>query len=250
MFVSASTECFPELSDDDLLECLIDLGFTSIEMAIHHEGPAWLRPADVLADPERAFNKCGATARMDVAAFSFDTDATGDAYYEQFDALCKLAKALKVVTLIVPSSPLGTPFNEEIERLKKLVALAALEGAVVAVRTEVDCMTQDLDTAVVFCDHVKGLGVSFDPSCYTAGPHQGKPIDKLLPHVRHVRLRDSTKKELHVRVGQGEIDYGKLITQLQRVKYRRSLTVHMTPLEDLEHRPEVRKLRLLLDSLL
>jgi sugar phosphate isomerase/epimerase len=68
--------------------------------------------------------------------------------------------------------------------------------------------------------------------------------------VRHTHLSDSTKDEFQVRVGQGEVDYGKLITQLQRVKYRRALSIHMMPMEDLEHPPEVRKLRLLLDSLL
>ena len=33
---------------------------------------------------------------------------------------------------MVPASELGTPFNEEIERLRKLVEIASLEGAVVA----------------------------------------------------------------------------------------------------------------------
>lgn len=251
MFVTASTECFPDLGPDAVLEQMIDLGFTSVELGLHETAPgSWMKPSNVLADLEAAVHRCGSTKRMDIAALSIQIDAEGDAYLDQFGAICKLAKAMKVVTLVVPSSPLGTPFNEEIEKLKKLVALAALEGALVAVKTEIDCMTQDLDTAVVFCQHVKGLGVALDPSCYTTGPHQGKPIDKLLPYVQHVHLRDSTKDEYQVRVGQGELDYGKLVTQLGRSKYRRALAVNMTPIEGLEHPPEVRKLRLLLDSLL
>lgn len=251
MFVTAATECFPELGPDAVLEQLVDLGFTSLEIAVNESAPGgWLRPSAVLADFDAAVKRCGSTARMDVAAIGFQSDAEGGAYLDQFEAVCKLAKAVKVVTIVVPSSPLGTPFNEEIERLKKLVALAALEGAVVALKTQLDAMTQDLDTAVVFCQHVKGLGLTLDPSCYTTGPHKGKAIDKVLPFVRHVHLRDSTKAAFQVRVGQGEIDYGKLITQLQRAKYRRALSIHMTPMEGHEHPAEVRKLRLLLDSLL
>ncbi|TWT96703.1 Xylose isomerase-like TIM barrel [Botrimarina colliarenosi] len=251
MFVTASTECFPDLGPEAVLEQLIDLGFTSVELALNESAPGgWMKPSEVLSEPDAALKRCGSTARMDIAAITVQIDAEGEPCLDQFEAVCKLAKALKVVTLVVPSSPLGTPFNEEIEKLKKMVALAALEGAVVALKTEIDCMTQDLDTAVVFCQHVKGLGLALDPSCYTTGPHKGKAIDKVLPYVRHVHLRDSTKDEIQVRVGQGEIDYGKLITQLQRAKYRRALSIHMTPIEGLEHAPEVRKLRLLLDSLL
>lgn len=251
MFVTAATESFPDLGPDAVLECLIDLGFTSVELALNESAPGgWMKPSEIAADLDTAIQRCGATKRMDIAALSVQIDAQGDKHISQFEAICKLAKALKVVTLVVPAAPLGTPFNEEIERLKKLVALAALEGAVVAVKTEIDCMTQDVDTPLVFCQHVKGLGLTLDPTCYLSGPHSGKPIDKLLPYVRHVHLRDSTKKDFQVRVGQGDIDYGKLITQLQREKYQRALSIHMTPLEGLEHTAEVRKLRLLLDSLL
>ena len=43
--------------------------------------------------------------------------------------------------------------------------------------------------------------------------------------------RGATKQKLHVRVGQGEVDYGKLIQQLAKVGYDRALSVHMTPIE-------------------
>ncbi|MFY8071870.1 MAG: sugar phosphate isomerase/epimerase, partial [Pirellula sp.] len=63
-------------------------------------------------------------------------------------------------------------------------------------------------------------------------------------------LRDSKKDRLQVRVGQGEIDYNKLITQLQNAGYRQALSIDMTPEPDLEMRQELRTFRLLLDSLL
>jgi sugar phosphate isomerase/epimerase len=145
---------------------------------------------------------------------------------------------------------LGTPFNEEIERLRKLVEIASLEGAVVGVKTQIGHMTQDPDTAVVLCDNVKRLRLTLDPSHYVTGPHQGGKIDKVMKYAQHVHLRDSTKDKLQVRVGQGEIDYGKLIGQLAKVGYDRALTVDMRPLADIDHRAEMRKMRLLLESLL
>ena len=65
-----------------------------------------------------------------------------------------------------------------------------------------------------------------------------------------MHLRDSTKENLQVRVGQGEVDYGKLLQQLAKVNYDRALSVQMGPVDGLDHRAEMRKIRLLLDSLL
>jgi len=134
--------------------------------------------------------------------------------------------------------------------LRKLVEIASLESAVVGLKTEIGRMTQDPDTAVVLCDNVKGLRLTLDPSHYITGPHKGGNIDKVIKYVQHVHLRDSSKENLHVRVGQGEIDYGKLIQQLGKVGYDRALSVVMPPLEGFDHRGEMRKIRLLLDSLL
>ena len=111
-------------------------------------------------------------------------------------------------------------------------------------------MTEDPSTAVVLCDNVKGLRLALDPSHYITGPHQNANYDKVFSYVQHVHLRDSTKENLQVRVGQGEVDYGKLLQQLAKVNYDRALSVEMEPIEGLDHRAEMRKIRLLLDSLL
>lgn len=249
MFICASTECFPHLGPREVLQQLVDLEYTAVELALH-ETDGWMKPSEVAADVERATQVCGDTHRMHIAALSVDIEAEGDAYYQQFAAVCKLAKAIKVVTLVVPSSELGTPFNEEIERLKSLVAIGSLEGAVVAMKTTIGSMTQDPDTAVVICDNVKGLALTLDPSHYVAGPNQGRNYDKLMKYVRHVHLRDSTKEQLQVRIGQGEIDYGRLAQQLAKEQYDRALSVHISPTEDIDHHGEMRKMRLLLESLL
>jgi sugar phosphate isomerase/epimerase len=248
VFVAASTECFPDLPPADVLELLAELEYTAVEFPIHESG-GWLRPSQVHDDLDRSIHFCRDTHRLDIAALSIEP-ATGPDYYAQFAACCRLAKAIKVVTLVVPAAELGTPFNEEIERLRKLVEIASLEGAVVGVKTQIGHMTQDPDTAVVLCDNVKRLRLTLDPSHYVTGPHQGGKIDKVMKYAQHVHLRDSTKDKLQVRVGQGEIDYGKLIGQLAKVGYDRALTVDMRPLADIDHRAEMRKMRLLLESLL
>ncbi len=248
MIVAASTECFPDLSLPAVLERLTDLEYTCVEIAIHENGPH-LRPTQVAGEFEKVLAACRAT-RLTTVGFSLDFAATGETYYEQFQACCRLAKAMKVVTLTVPAAELGTPFNEEIERLRRLAAIATLEGVLVGLKTQIGCLTENPDTAVVLCDQVKGLGLTLDPSHYVTGPLQGGKYRQVMKHVVNVHLRDSTKDQYQTRVGQGEIEYGRLITELAKEKYRRALVVSITPMEDVDHAGEMRKMRLLLESLL
>ena len=46
------------------------------------------------------------------------------------------------------------------------------------------------------------------------------------------------------------MEYGKLFNQLERVGYKRALSVHLPPLENVDQVGELRKMRLLLESLL
>jgi sugar phosphate isomerase/epimerase len=193
---------------------------------------------------------CRQTHRLTPIAYSVDTEAPDNVAYQQFAACCKLAKATKVVTLSVRSAELGTPFNAEVERLRELAAIGSVEGVRVGLITEVGRMTENPDTAVVLCDSVKGLGLTLDPSHYVCGPHRGANFDQVMKYVYHVRLRDTSKDTMQVRVGQGEVEYGRLVTQLNMHRYNRALCVDMQPTPDADQIGELRKMRLLLESLL
>jgi sugar phosphate isomerase/epimerase len=249
VFVAASSECFPNLSLDGALQRLVDLEYTSVEIALHEHGNQF-KPSEVHADLEKAVATCRETYRLTIAAYSVDIDAEGELYYQQFASCCKLAKATKVVAITVPSAELGTPFNGEVERLRRMSAIAMNEGVLLGIKTETGRMTQDPDTAVVICDNVKGLGITLDPSHYIFGPHAGGSYDQLMKYVVHVHLRDTSRDQLQVRVGQGEVEYGRLITQLAKVNYNRALSVNITEIPGVDHAAELRKMRLLLESLL
>ncbi|HEV3340391.1 MAG TPA: TIM barrel protein, partial [Pirellulales bacterium] len=251
VFVAASTECFPQLSFGDAVQRLVDLEYTRVEICLR-ESSEQLKPSQVHANVEKAVHLCRDTHRLTPVAYFVDIQAEGDEYYAQFLSCCKLAKASKVVIVSVPSAELGTPFNAEVERLRELVRIGTLEGVVVGIKTEVGRMSQDPDTAVVLCDNVKGLAISLDPSHYVCGPHGGGGYDQVMRHVCHVQLRDTSKTALQVRVGQGEIEYNRVINQLSRFKYSRALSVNIIEQADptVDHMGEMRKMRLLLESML
>ena len=249
MLVAASTECYAQLPLKEALSKISDLEYTNVEVTIHETGQH-LRPSAIAADLEAAIARCRDTQRMDIVAFSVEISAEGEEFYRQFTAICRLAKATKVVTLTIPSGELGTPFNEEVEKLRRLVQIAQLEGVRVGIKSQIGRLSEDPDTVVVLCDNVKGLGLTLDPTHYVCGPHSNKNIEKLMRYVYHVHLRDSKKGHLQVRVGQGEVEYGRLVSLLQKVNYGRALSVNIQEMPDVDHMVELRKMRLLLESLL
>ena len=85
-----------------------------------HESGGHLKPSDVLADLEQAVARFAARpigSRRSPTAWTSRPPSRSTT--EQFAACCKLAKATKVVTITVRSAELGTPFNAEVERLRR-----------------------------------------------------------------------------------------------------------------------------------
>ena len=177
-------------------------------------------------------------------------DSEGEEYLNVFESCCKLAKATRVVTLTVESGEHGTPFNEEVERFKSMVKIGEQYGVRVGMRSLHGHLSADPDTVSVICGHVKGLGLALDPSHYVYGQDRELNYEKLLEYVQTVYLRDSTKDDLQVRIGQGIIDYGKLVNLLQKQGYDRALVIDIGRQDDVDHFGEIRKMRLLLESLL
>ena len=78
--------------------------------------------------------------------------------------------------------------------------------------------------------------------------------DIVFPYVQNVHLRDTglAPGEFQVRVGQGQIEYARIVTLLQRYGYNRALTVAIIDRPDnpFDREVEVRKLKLLLETLI
>jgi sugar phosphate isomerase/epimerase len=236
------------------LRIIGELEFSKLDVAIHESGPH-LRPSEVAADVALAAQRIRIGPSLTPAAFSVEIDAdTPQEYARQLRAVCRLARMSTVSIISVPAAATGTGLDAEARRLGPLARLAQEEGIVLTVPTRVGTVTEDPDAAVELCRRVPTLGLTLDPSHYIAGPHQGKAYDKIYPYVRHVHLRDTGKgpEQFQVRVGQGEVEYGRIISHLTRFGYDRLLTVAIHDVPDAPYvmDAEVRKLKFLLESLI
>jgi len=252
VYVACSTLCFSKLTLEEALQTIREMHFAKADLAVHVAGPH-LTPAEVAADPPRAATRLKA-ANLPLAAIHLDT-GTADAEEARhlLRAAARLARVSTTPLLTIPAAAAGSDFDAEVARLKEWVRVAGTEGVILTVETHADAVTGDPLGAAELCRRVPGLGLTLDPSHYQVGPHGAVDFDVLYPHVRHVRLRDTgnTPDQFQVRVGQGEIEYGRIIAQLERCRYDRALTVDVRDIPDSPFpvEPEVRKLKYLLESL-
>lgn len=250
MLVAVSTACFPELSFEEVLDKLADLEYAAVEIVVSKEG-AQLTPEILKND----FNSIVLTTKRSVrritpVAIYLDIEPTEPDFIEAFQLACFYANALQIVVITVRASFLGAPFNEEIERLRKLVKLGLGKGVIVGIQTESDRLSRDVDTVISLCNNVPGLAVTLDPSHFIFGYEKPKDYETLIEHVNHVRVRDTTKDAFQVQIGQGILEYGRLAITLGKVGFNRALCVDMKALPNLDFNAELRKMRLLLESIL
>ena len=234
------------------MHAIDELRFGKVDLAIHEDGPH-LKPSEVAADLPRvaqqlrAFNASFAAFHVGLGPLA-EPEAR-----ERLRVLCRLARVLTVPLLCVPAAPAGGDFDAEVERLTTWVRLAEAEGVILSVETHSETLTADPAGAAELCKRVPGLGLTLDPSHYLIGPHRPESYDELFKYVRHVRLRDTGPEpgEFQVRVGQGDVEYGRIVAQLERHRYDRALTVDIRDIPDpgFPMEPEVRKLKFLLESL-
>jgi sugar phosphate isomerase/epimerase len=253
VYVACSSLCFSRQPLEQALRTIADLGFSKVDVALHEHG-AHLKPSQIVDDVSAAGQSLRIGPGLAPAAFSVEiaTDHEAEAH-KQILGVCRLARLSTAPLLTIPAAAAGTAIDAEVQRLTKLVRICEAEGILLTIDTRLGTLTEDPDVALQLCQRVPGLGLTLDPSPYIVGPHHDKSLDELFAFVRHVHLRDTGRgpNQFQVRVGQGEVEYGRLIAQLARHNYNRLLTVDIRDVGEVPFpmEPEVRKLKYLLESL-
>ncbi|MDR2171230.1 MAG: TIM barrel protein [Planctomycetaceae bacterium] len=248
MIVAASTACIPDSTPYEVFDRLADLEFMNVEISVSKDGI--ITPKDISDRFDFYVQVCRSLRRVSLASIFYEVDPLAPDYFDNFKVLCDFAKAIKVVVMTVRSSVVGTPYNEEVERLRELVRFAIGNGVLVGLLTESGRLTETPSTVGSICKSVKGLGVTLDPSHYIYNHTKPVDYDMILDQVCHVRLRDTTPTQFQVRIGQGVLEFNRLVIQLNKVNYRRALCIDLAELPNIDPMSELRKMRLLVESLL
>ncbi|MEZ6061283.1 MAG: TIM barrel protein [Planctomycetaceae bacterium] len=247
MHIAGSTRSLWDITSAQACMQLQDLGFDKVELWINDDFDQ-LKVAEVVEDIDAAAAQFREASRVSPVAIFLEQEVEPT----EFAAIVEFARRLRVAQLTIEASPLGTPFNTEIDRLRERNAICHQEGVRLSILTRTGLLTQDPHTAVELCQSVKGLGITLDPTYFTCTPRGEVDFEVVYPHVLHCQLRDTSHTELQVPAGLGEIDYNRITSLLRQEKYDRTLSVDLLPrtLAGEERLLELRKLRLLLESML
>ncbi len=253
MHIACSTLCFASRPLEEALELIASLEFTQVEVGLI-EGWAHINPSEVAADVTATVRRIRSGPGLNVVAFNVEIKESDQAaFLEQLHAVCRVAKMLTATCITVPTAPADTPLEAEVERLTQLVRCTMSEGVTLCIENRVGTLAERPETAVQLCRAVPHLGLTLDPSYYLYGPNQGRDYSIVFPYVQHVRFRDSglSPDQSQVPVGQGKVNYSKILLQLQRYDYERVLSVQFfdEPNCELDLLSEVHKLKLVLESL-
>jgi sugar phosphate isomerase/epimerase len=253
VFVACSTLCFGKYSLEDALRIIGDLRFSKVDLAIHEEGHH-LKPSQVAADVQHTAQMLKTICPLGLAAYHVRIRAADHSdQLLQLRAVCRLARLTAVPVICVPAPPAAEDPVRAGQQLAELVKVANAEGVILTIETHMGTQAETPEGAIALCQQTPGLSLTLDPSHFLVGAARGQSFDAVLPYVNHVRLRDTGAgpHEFQVRVGQGQVDYGRIINLLERQHYDRTLTVDIRDIPDAAFamEPEVRKLKYLLESL-
>lgn len=253
MDVACSTLSFSNEPLEQCLRHIAELEFQKVDLALGAENPQ-LTPAEVLADSALVIRRIRQGPTIHFAAVTLESPWETQDQAATMDGIAHFAKQIGAPVIALDAAPVDAPLDAEIQRLSALAKAALLHGCQLTVITKAGTLAETPESASRLCENVSGLGLTLDPSEFVYGPNQNRPYDQIFGWVRHAQLRDSGKSpdQRQVRVGRGEVEYGRIISSLKGHDYRGSLTVafdRKIP-TDFDIEPEVRKLRLLLESLL
>lgn len=93
------------------------------------------------------------------------------------------------------------------------------EDLAVSIEPHLDSMVETPETALRLIEDVPGLSLTLDCSHFICQGFSHEDIVCLLPHTRHLHLRQAAKKKVQTSFAEGKIDLRKVLQSLMEVRY-------------------------------
>lgn len=238
MEISCHTWAFNDLTLPEALGTIARLGFRYVDIGT---GPH-LNPARAANPATRS--EVLREIRADLAAFNLKL---ADLYFmlprisvndeekrqrdlATFRALLPFAKSLGTPGITVSSGLVHPDEDSEaadrtVAALREMQRAAAEAGVTLSVEPHLDSMTRTVEQALKLVKDVPGLRLTLDWAQFICQNTPLAEVARLMPHVRHVQLRQAARNQLQLPFERGRLDVAKALQVLHQHNYSGHISV-------------------------
>ncbi|MFQ3567036.1 MAG: sugar phosphate isomerase/epimerase [Aggregatilineales bacterium] len=238
---SAHTWSFHDLTLLEAFGTIARLGFRWVDIG---SGPN-LNALKAAANPERAADEINADlALYDLAVSDLylllpricsEDEERRSKERELFSALLPLAQAIRAPGITV-SPGLATPtavddapataaLDRAAESLRAMLAEAQAAGLRLSIEPHLDSIAPTPEQALALLAAVPGLELTLDWADLTYQNFTHEQIAALLPHARHLHIRQTARRQLQSTFERGRIDLRRFIDELIAANYTGTICI-------------------------
>jgi sugar phosphate isomerase/epimerase len=224
------TWAFNDLTLPEALGTIARLGFRYVDIG---SGPtlnaprAAENPRGVAAEIKRdleLFNLKLSDLYLMLPRISLADEAKRQKELDLYKALIPFAQALETpgITLspgLVHPAEDAEAQDRTVAALREMVKLGKDAGLRVSIEPHMDSMAQTPETALKFVKDVPGLTITLDWSQPVCQDIAHDEIVKLLPHTKHVQIRQAARAQLQTPFERGRIDIARVVEALESAEY-------------------------------
>jgi sugar phosphate isomerase/epimerase len=147
-----------------------------------------------------------------------------------FKALLPFAKSIGAAGITVSAGLIHpvedtAAFERAAEALREMVTIAQKIELPVSIEPHLDSMAETPEQALKFVEAVPGLQITLDIAHMVCQRAKPKDMWALLPHTRHVQIRQAKAKRLQTPFDKGGIDLNEVMTALKDAHYNHFLSI-------------------------
>lgn len=224
------TWAFNDLPLPEALGTIARLGFRYVDIG---SGPH-LNAAKAAADPRRVaaeikadlelFNLKLSDLYLMLPRISVPEEDKRRKDIDLFKALIPFAQALGAPGVTVSPGVIQPAEDEEAYdrtavALREMLTITRATGLAMSIEPHMDSMAQAPDIALKLLKDVPGLKLTVDWAHLMCQNINHKEIVQLLPHARHIQIRQAARAQLQTPFERGRIDIPRVMTALHEAQY-------------------------------
>jgi sugar phosphate isomerase/epimerase len=228
--LSCHTWAFNDLTLPEALGTIARLGFRWVDIgsgANFNAARAAERPqavaAEVRADLD-TFNLRAADLYLMLPRISANDEEKRQGELSLFHALLPFAKAIGTPGITLsPGLPGSDPVDTQdraVAALREMVRAGQTAGLRISIEPHLDSLAPTPDAALRLIKEVPGLGITLDWAHMICQGISERAIQTLLPHVRHVQVRQAARRKLQTPFDQGRLDVDMVLQSLADAHYQ------------------------------